>query len=307
MRSRGVASAAPMGRCRTAAFTLLALAVLTPAARADTIVFRVQTDILRMNGDGGDQRALTHGEQRYEWPSTADDGTLVASTSSAGCTGSRATGGARAADPDGRDRRHRGRPGRDAHARPPLARRRRIAYAQLIDGDPTTLWTPAHRHRPELPRPGARPAGLQRAVVDRQRPARPQPRRHLRRAGAGRAVRRRGGDNSEEPWFGRRRDLGTGFEAVASRDGTRIAVLEDDAADNDGLPTRVVLRLLTAAGPGAPPAFRCELALEAADTFALASPTFSPDGAGSPGRRATASTPRRSARSRTAARSASRS
>ena len=88
-----------------------------------------------------------------------------------------------------------------------------------------------------------------------------------------------GGDNSEEPWFSDdAADWATGFDAVASRDGTRIAVLEDDAADNDGLPTRVVLRLFTAAGPRRAPVFRCELALEAADTYALASPTFSPDG-----------------------------
>ena len=64
----------------------------------------------------------------------------------------------------------------------------------------------------------------------------------------------------------------TGFDAAASRDGTRLAILEDDAAENGGTPTRVALRLFTGT------TFRCELALEAADTYDSASPSFSPDG-----------------------------
>jgi hypothetical protein len=54
-------------------------------------------------------------------------------------------------------------------------------------------------------------------------------------------------------------------------------VLEDDGADHDGMPTRVVLRLYTADAPGAAPAFRCELALAASDSSGSTSPTFSPD------------------------------
>jgi hypothetical protein len=269
-----------MGRRRTAVLTLLALAVLTPAARADTIVFRVQTDILRMNGDGGDQRALTHGEQRYEWPSTADDGTLVAS--------------------DELGRLHRiARDGtalgppiptaatvatEDVPAETPTHVRlspdgARIAYAQLIDGDPTTLWTPATATDLNFPGQALGQQGFNapswigndRLVLSRDVTSDAPSAVALYAVG--------GGDNSEEPWFDDMASTwATGYEAVATRDGTRIAVLEDDAADNDGLPTRVTLRLFTAAGLGAPPAYRCELALEAADTFALASPTFSPDG-----------------------------
>jgi Tol biopolymer transport system component len=58
---------------------LLLLLAVAPAARADTIVFRRGADIWRMAPDGSGQVALTGGERRYEWPSAADDGTIVAS------------------------------------------------------------------------------------------------------------------------------------------------------------------------------------------------------------------------------------
>jgi hypothetical protein len=89
------------------------------------------------------------------------------------------------------------------------------------------------------------------------------------------------GDNAAVPWFNDPDAAwATGFDATASRDGTRIAVLEDDAANQGGAPQRVVLRLFAVAAPGAPPEFRCEIAVEAADTSTSASPTFSPDGSG---------------------------
>ena len=75
------------------------------------------------------------------------------------------------------------------------------------------------------------------------------------------------------PWFS---DPGlswaTGFDAAASRDGSRLAVVADDSAESEGAPTRVVLRLYTGT------TVRCELGLEAADTFVSASPSLSPDG-----------------------------
>ena len=58
---------------------LLVLLAAAPAARADTIVFRKGTDVWRMAPDGSAQTPLTGGERRYEWPSAADDGTIVAS------------------------------------------------------------------------------------------------------------------------------------------------------------------------------------------------------------------------------------
>ena len=85
-------------------------------------------------------------------------------------------------------------------------------------------------------------------------------------------------DNSAEPWFGDSAAAwATGFDAAASRDGTRIAVMEDDSADKDGTPRRGPAPLHGRRARRAP-AFRCQLALAAADTYGSASPTFSPDG-----------------------------
>ena len=133
----GVASAGPWVCVCSSLFAFGVLGLLTPVARADTIVFRVGTDIMRMNGDGGDQRALTHGEQRFEWPSTADDGTLVASDE------------ARSAAPDlvcpARRSTRRSRPPRPSPPRTCRPRRRRTS-GSTPDGTEDRLH-PAHRRR----------------------------------------------------------------------------------------------------------------------------------------------------------------
>ena len=158
----------------------------------------------------------------------------------------------------------------------------RIAYDEVIDGDADDAVDAGERDRARVPRPGARPG---RASSRRRGSATAS----CCSAATSRAdepgaisfslYRVGGGDDSAEPWFS---DDGapwaTGHDAAASRAGTRLAVLEDDAADNDGAPQRVALRLFTAAAPGAAPEFRCEFDLEAADTYASTSPTFSPDG-----------------------------
>ena len=268
-----------MGLRPAVAVMAVMLAVLVPTARADTIVFRVETDVFRMNADGSGQRAITHGEQRYEWPSTADDGTLVA-TDELGRLHRLARDGTALGPPIPTAATVATE---DVPAETPTHVRispdgTKIAYDQLIDGDPTTLWTPANATGLDFPGQALGQQGFispswignGRLVLSRDVTS---------DAPAPIALYSLGGDNSEEPWFeDGAADWATGFGAVTSRDGTRIAVLEDDAADNDGVPTRVALRIFTAAGPGAPPAFRCELGLEALDTYTLASPTFSPDG-----------------------------
>jgi hypothetical protein len=81
------------------------------------------------------------------------------------------------------------------------------------------------------------------------------------------------GDDSAADWFSdENAPWATGFDAAASRDGARVAVVEDDAAVNDGTPMRVALRLFT------PPALRCDIALPADESYIGASPSFSPDG-----------------------------
>ncbi|WP_028066468.1 PD40 domain-containing protein [Solirubrobacter soli] len=255
---------------------LVVLLVAAPAARADTIVFRRGSDVWRMSPDGSGQTKLTPSERRYEWPSAADDGTLVASDETGrlwrmtldgvALGGPIPTAATFATD--------------DAPAETPTHVRispdaTKIAYDQVIDGDPTTLWTPATATGLDFPGQedgqaflvdpswiGSGALLLSRDVAS-QDPGATFSRYAL------------GPDDSEEPWFSDgAATWATGFDAAASRDGSRIAVLEDDAADNDGTPTRVVLRLF--AGPE--PTFRCELGLTATDDVESISPTFSPDG-----------------------------
>ena len=261
---------------------VLALLAAAPAVRADTIVFRRGGDVWLMTPDGTGQRNVTDGEGYFEWPSMADDGTIAAS------------------DDAGRVHRltRKGAPlgapiptaatfsTEDAPAETPTHVRispdaSKIAYDEVIDGDPTTLWTPAAATGLDFPGQTLGPQSLiapswlgsgqlllSRDVSDDD----PDDLRFaLYTLGSG--------DNAATAWFNDEGtpDWATSFDAAASRTGTRIAVMSDDAADNDGTPLNVTLRLYTAAGPGAPPAFRCELALEAADTYSSASPTFSPD------------------------------
>jgi len=252
-----------------------------PSARADTIVFRRGGDVWRMAPDGTGQRQLTRGNVSFEWPSAADDGTIVAADE---------TGQLRRMTRDGKPL---GEPiptaatlaTEDDDAEPPTHVRvspdgSRIAYDEVIDGDATTLWTSADANGLVLPGQDLGQVGLvapswignTRLLLSRDVAADdPGATFSLYDVGEG--------DESADPWFN---DDGaswaSGHDAAASRTGTRIAAMEDDAADNDASPKRVALRLFTAAAPGATPVFRCEIGLEAADTHASASPTFSPDG-----------------------------
>ena len=261
---------------------LLLLLAAAPAARADTIVFRKGTDVWRMAPDGSAQTPLTGGERRYEWPSAADDGTIVA------------------ADETGRlwrmtlDGVALGAPiptaatvaTEDAPAETPTHVRispdgTKIAYDQVIDGDPATLWTPASAMGLDFPGQSTgqpfqvAPSWIgSGALLLSKDVASQDPGATFSLYGLG------GADGSADPWFSDADAAWvTGFDAAASRAGTRIAVLEDDAADHEGTPTRVVLRLFAADGPGAAPALRCELTLTPSDASSSTSPTFSPDGA----------------------------
>ena len=261
--------------------TLLVLLAGAPAAHADTIVYRRGTDVWRMAPDGGGQTPLTGGERRYEWPSAADDGTIVASDENGRLWRMTLDGVALGAPiPTAATMATE-----DVPAETPTHVRvspdgTKIAYDQVIDGDATTLWTPAAATGLDFPGQAAGQGfqvapswiGGDRLLLSQDVAAEdPGPVFSLYDVG--------GADGSAEAWFSDAASTwATAFDAAASRSGTRIAVLEDDAADHDGMPTRVVLRLFTAGAPGATPAFRCELALAAADTPSSASPTFSPDG-----------------------------
>ena len=89
-------------------------------------------------------------------------------------------------------------------------------------------------------------------------------------------------DNSERNWFS---DPSppfepTGWDGAVSRDGTHVAVMENDAANyTDATPRNVVIRVFAASGTApAPAAFQCQLTLPADGSYYRGSPTFSPDG-----------------------------
>jgi hypothetical protein len=260
---------------------LIVLLAVAPAARADTIVFRRGTDIWRMAPDGSAQTPLTGGERRYEWPSAADDGTLVASDET-GRLWRMPLDGVTLGDPIPTAATTATE---DAPAETPTHVRispdaTKIAYDQVIDGDPVTLWTPAAATGLDFPGQATGQAfqvapswSGSSALLLSTDVAAEDPAATFSLFTVG------GADGSADPWF----DDGsatwaTGFDAAASRSGTRIAVVEDDGADHDGTPTRLALRLYTADAPGAAPAFRCELALTPSEDASSTSPTFSPDG-----------------------------
>jgi WD40 repeat protein len=265
---------------------LLAVLVLVlafaPAAHADTIVFRRGSDVWRMAPDGSGQTPLTGGERRYEWPSAADDGTIVAADETGRLWRMTLDGVALGRQPIPTASTVATE---DVPAETPTHVRispdgAKIAYDQIIDGDPATLWTPAAATGLDFPGQAAGQAfevapswiGSDRLLLSQDVAAEePGPVFSLYALG--------GGDDSADVWFtDGDAAWATGFDAAASRSGTRIAVLADDAADHDGTPTRVALRLFSADAPGAAPVFRCELSVAPADTVASASPTFSPDG-----------------------------
>ncbi len=71
------------------------------------------------------------------------------------------------------------------------------------------------------------------------------------------------------------------YQATASRDARRVAVLEDDGPDFiDGRPRHADIRIYTTAGDVTAPTQRCVLTLDPSriSSFQAASPAFSPDG-----------------------------
>ena len=248
---------------------LLCLLAAPVSARADTIVFRRADQIWRMAPDGSSQQPVTGGALRYEWPSAADDGTVLAPDTSgllhrispSGAElGTFATAAVTATE--------------EAPAETPTHVRispdgTKAAYDQAVDGDVTTLWTDFT----SFPGQSAGQEGLvapswignSRLLLSRDVSAEDD--------GDSFAVYDLGGDDTASDLFTDTASAwATGFDAAASRDGARVAIVEDDAADSGGTPTRVALRVFNGT------TFRCELALEAADTYSSASPSFSPDG-----------------------------
>jgi hypothetical protein len=259
---------------RFAALLALVLAFATPA-RADTIVFQRHGDVWAVAPDGSGERAVTT-SGGYAWPSAADDGTIAATGPNGGLYRFTPQG-----DPIGDPTPTQATfADEDLPAEPPTHVRispdaTKIAYDEVIDYAVTALWTPAGSTTLDFPNQLAGQEGLESPSW----------------IGSAQYLLSRDvtfsdpdlatfalydtddGDDSAANWFS---DDGapwaTGFDAAATRDGAKVAVVEDDAADNDGTPTRVALRLFTGT------TFRCELPLGTDESYTGASPAFSPDG-----------------------------
>ena len=260
---------------RPVALAVLLLLAAPVAARADTLVFQRKGDIWAVQPDGTGEHALTSGGG-YAWPSAADDGTVAA----AGPNGSLYRFTAKGEQIGAPTPTQATYADEDLPAEPPTHVRlspdgTKIAYDQVIDFEVTTLWTPAGATALDFPNQLAGQEGFESPSW----------------IGSGQLLLSRDilfaepdmatfalydtddGDDSSADWFS---DDGapwaTGFDAAASRDGARVAVVEDDSADHDGTATRVALRLFSGT------TFRCELPLRADESYIGASPAFSPDG-----------------------------
>jgi hypothetical protein len=260
---------------RPVALAALLLLAAPVAARADTIVFQRQGVVWAVQPDGSGEHAVTTGGG-YAWPSAADDGTVAA----AGPEGNLFRFTAKGAQIGAPTPTQATFADEDLPAEPPTHVRlspdgTKLAYDQVTDFEPTTLWTPAGATTLDFPNQVAGQEGF--VAPSWIGSAKLLLSRDVTFAEPDLATfalyDTDDGDDSAADWFSDdAAPWATGFDAAASRDGTRVAVVEDDAADHDGTATRVALRLFTGT------TFRCELPLPADESYTGASPSFSPDG-----------------------------
>jgi hypothetical protein len=254
-----------------------ALALAAPAAaRADTIVFQRAGDLYAVQPDGTNVRRLTQGGG-YAWPSAADDGTVAALGPNGGIYRFTPQGD-QIGDPTPTALTFASD---DNPAEPPTHVRvspdgQKVAYDEVIDDGVTTLWTPAGSTALDFPGQLYGQEGLASpSWIDN---ARLLLSRDITDADPDTATftvyDTADGDDSSTDLFSDTgsADWATGYDAAAARGGARFAVVEDDAADNGGDPTRVALRLFAGT------TFACELPLPVDDSYIGAGPTFSADG-----------------------------
>jgi hypothetical protein len=259
----------------------LAALLLAPAtAHADTIVFQRDGAVWTMRPDGSGQRRVAEGQ--YAWPSQADDGTIVAVDAGGTLHRMSASGvpiGAPLPSPATNA-------GEDDAIEPPSHVRispdgKRIAYDLQAAGGATTLWTPADATGLDFPGQDAGQESLvapswigsDRLLLTRDVAAFGDTAQQFAVYTPG------GGDDSAQPWFSSSvSDWASGQEGVMSRSGQNLAVLADDAPENEGVPTRVALELFSVDFPGGRAQFSCELQLPVTEAVEHTSPSFSPDG-----------------------------
>ncbi len=262
---------------------LLFVAATSASARADSIVYVSSADgsLWTAHPDGTHARKLSNGPM--QWPSESNNGVVVARG-----PGRRAPDGTAGSDiyvfastgaldhriPTPADYSNLNCPTfapSHIHISPDATK---VAYDTWMCDHFTAFWTPVSSRSLNWPNQklgqegGVAPAWLgndQLLLTLGTRVA----------GGQGFARYRPGnGDNSATGWFS---DPGwaTGWYAFSSSDGTKIAVVEDNAADRLGKPSRVALKLYSVIN-GSPRA-DCEANIPFGPGFANVSPSFSPD------------------------------
>jgi hypothetical protein len=268
---------------RAALAALLFIVATSASARADSIVYINGADasLWIARSDGTHARKLSNGPM--EWPSESSTGVVVARG-----PGRRAPDGTAGSDiyvfTDTGSLDHRIPTPADysnlncptfapshIHISPDGAK---IAYDTWMCDHFTTFWTPASSRslnwpNQKLGQEGAvAPAWLGNGELLLTLGTRVA-------GGLGFARYRPGdGDNSAAGWFS---DNGWAHDwyAFASSDGKKIAVVEDDAPDRLGKPSRVAIKLYSVTG--AAPHADCEVDIPFGPGFANVSPSFSPD------------------------------
>lgn len=263
---------------------LIFLAALTAAARADSIVYIRGADaslwIARPDGTHAHKLADGH----MEWPSESNNGIVVARG-----PGRRAVDGTAGSDiwvfKPGGHLDHRIPTPADystldcptfapshIHISPDGSK---VAYDTWMCDHFTTFWTPIASRRLDWPNQKlgqegtVAPAWLGNGALLLTFVSRPDGAQEFARYTPG------DGDNAMGGWFSDE-DWADQWYAFASSDGRKVAVVEDDAPDRMGTPSRVAIKLFSISG-GTPHA-ECAVDIPFGPGFANVSPSFSPDG-----------------------------
>ncbi|WP_028061063.1 TolB-like translocation protein [Candidatus Solirubrobacter pratensis] len=266
-----------------------ALALIAPApAAADSLVFVKDGEVWISHADGAGARAVTRAPNNWAWPSVADDGTIVAA------------GGAQRVNAGGTDSDGAGEIYRLDQAG------RQLGPPVATPGSNSSPACPTYSPTSLRVSPDGRQVVYDAFHCDYQYPfledlatghfgsfatdyARPQwlDATHVLITHIGTTfgnasfavydtVSGTGHGPSADPYM-------DDYQATAARDGSRVAVLEDDAPDFlDGVARHADIRIYsTAGGDVTNPVERCTLTLDPAriSRFITASPAFSPDGA----------------------------
>jgi hypothetical protein len=262
------------------AATVAALAVAPAAAQAESLLYVKSGNVFASNTDGSGERQLSN-DGHGAWPSGADNGTIAYQNETDGRIYVLAA--------NGTVDHSMTTPGTYQFAQPQHDRispdGTKIAYDLLLDGfNYRTYWTPTSSTNINTPNQTSgqedygTPSwfGGDNLLLSHvgQTVSDTQPEFTFYHAGDA--------DNTEQNWF--RQDpssfTATGYDGAISRDGARIALLENDAAGSGSTtPQHVSLLLLTTNGPPpAAPTLRCEITLPAGASYYRSSPVFSPNG-----------------------------